>query len=79
MVPDGKKHGGLMIALLGGKKPGEADDEEAPESGEGPSVDEAAKLSAAKDALAALEAKDPKALSEALSAFVECCGYEGEE
>lgn len=79
MVP-GKKAGGLMIALLGGKKPGEADEEDdAPESSEGPSVDEAAKLSAAKDALAAFEAKDPKALSEALSAFVECCGYEGEE
>ena len=37
------------------------------------------KLSAAKDALAAFKADDPKALSEALSAFVECCGYEGEE
>lgn len=73
----GKGTAALVLALMGGKgKKAGADMEEeddAPMSSEEGGEGEA-KQAAAEEVMAAFEAKDSKALADALESFIECCG-----
>lgn len=72
MMP-GKKPALVFAISAGGKKPAESEPEEGAEMDEGPSAEDAAKLSAAKDLMAAIKSGDAQAVSDALEAHRECC------
>ena len=70
----GKGTAALIIAALGGKKPGASSDDEmedSPESSVGDMSE--AKAAAAEEVMAAVKANDAKALADALESFIECC------
>lgn len=66
-----------IIAKLKKAKGGTADEEtsEGEPAGSTDKVDEEAKLTASEDAMSAIKDRNPEALKEALSAFMEACGY----
>lgn len=70
----GKGTAALVLALMGrGKKAEDDEMDDAPMSSEDGGEGEA-KQAAAEEVMAAFEAKDSKALADALESFIECCG-----